>query len=163
MLMSSVIIYDPNDTLVPNRVLSYLLSANTPDYADLPNALINPVLSGLVAPAIYWKVDNGSVVGMTQDERSKIDDLMNAETIKEKKYCVSVYNALGGIQSETWYNVDKGQGVYEGKVEESIYEYLDNSLLSKTTTTYYFDGSQCEKVIETYYSDGASKLIVKKN
>jgi hypothetical protein len=161
--MSNVVIYDPNDITVPNRVINYLMSVNTPDYEELPNTVINPDLSGLVNNPLYWKLSGGSIIDMNQDEKLKIDDIVNAKTIRDKNYCVDIYDSKGNLQSKTWYSIDKGQGVYEGKVEESIYEYLESILLSKTTTTYYFDGSEFEKVIETYYSDGEVKRIIKKS
>jgi len=80
--MARIIQFDPDHAVVPNRVIKYLSSANTPEYEGLPNTLINPTLpSGTVynvgkATWIFWKVVNGTdVVEMTQQEK---DDLLGA-------------------------------------------------------------------------------------
>ena len=72
--MAKVLLYDPSDINVPNRVLQYLLSANEPDYFDNPNALINPDVSSLNGvPVQYWKFDNGNIIEMPQNEKDIID------------------------------------------------------------------------------------------
>jgi len=71
--MSNVIVYDPDDTVVANRVTDYLKSVNTPEYEG-GNTLINPSLAAVSdVNIIYWKVNAGTVVGMTQIEKDAID------------------------------------------------------------------------------------------
>lgn len=72
--MAKVLLYDPSDINVPNRVTQYLLSANEPDYFGNPNAVINPDVSSLAGvPIQYWKYDNGNIIEMPQNEKDVID------------------------------------------------------------------------------------------
>jgi hypothetical protein len=54
---SNVAVCDPNDGRVPDRMVAYHRSVNTPDWL-LPNVLINPDLSALTETnRRYWKCD----------------------------------------------------------------------------------------------------------
>lgn len=73
--MADIVIFDPLDPVVPRRVMSYLRSVNTPDYAGNPNVLINPDLSVVAGvPFVYWKESVGTVVAMTPQERVDLDN-----------------------------------------------------------------------------------------
>ena len=84
--MASVVVYDPGNAVVANKVILYLPSANTPDYIGNPNTLINQDLSAVAAvPQRYWKYDGISdIVEMSQGEKDTIDappEVLNIETI----------------------------------------------------------------------------------
>ena len=71
--MSRIVIFDPTSQVVANRVINYIPSANTPDYSG--NILINPDISLLTGiNYLYWKVNNGTVIEMTADEKTLIDN-----------------------------------------------------------------------------------------
>ena len=73
--MADIIVYDPVEPVVAGRVTAYVKSANTPDYDGEPNKLVNPDLSALSAVLQkYWKESSGSVVEMTAQEKTDIDD-----------------------------------------------------------------------------------------
>jgi hypothetical protein len=88
--MSRIVIYSPAGPIVSNRVTAYLLSANTPDFDGEPNKLVNPDLTS-VADVLqkYWKVDTGTVVEMTAEEKIAID----AEVEPIVPFPVGVYNS----------------------------------------------------------------------
>jgi len=73
--MAAIVVYDPLDAAVPNRVTLYLKSAHTPDFDAEPNKLVNPDLSGVAAvPRRYWKYDGVSeIVEMTVGEKEIVD------------------------------------------------------------------------------------------
>lgn len=72
--MSNVVLFNPDDTVVANRVLSYLVSVNTPDYITRNNAIINPDLAAVTnIDKKYWKVSGVEVVEMTQAEKDAVD------------------------------------------------------------------------------------------
>ena len=82
--MSDVVIYDPDDPVVANRVTKYLRSVNTPDYSSDPNTLVNPDLSGVSSVAQkYWKESSGAVVEMSAQEKTDIDDYLDSLVIKQ--------------------------------------------------------------------------------
>jgi hypothetical protein len=159
--MADVVIYNPDDTVVANRVTDYLLSVNTPDYEDNPVALINPDLSAVESVAQkYWKNVGGSVVEMVDNEKAALDTFLQAKTIKEKKFQVQTYtNQL--LTSEAWYNVDNGGGSYSVKVEETTYTYTNGKAMSKTIKTFYFDGTEASSETWAYYTDGTKQLLKK--
>lgn len=159
--MSDVVIYNPDDTVVANRVTGYLLSVNTPDYEDNPNALINPDLSSVSGIAQkYWKVDTGNVAEMSSGEKTSLDNFLAAKTIKDKKFQVLTYeNNL--LTKDTWYNVDDGGGSYSIKVEETTYTYSNSKAMTKTIKTYYFDGTESASETWGYYTDGTKQILKK--
>ena len=70
--MSSIVIFDPNDLLVPGRVTFYDTSLNTPDYDGESNKLVNPHMgpvSGLDQSC--WVVDGDPLTlrAMTDAEK----------------------------------------------------------------------------------------------
>lgn len=73
--MSNIILYDPEDVVVANRVTHYLQSVNTPDYDDVIYKLVNPDMS-LVSGVSqkYWKVVSEEVVEMSQAEKDAVDE-----------------------------------------------------------------------------------------
>lgn len=72
--MAAVVIYDPGDPVVANRVTQYLQSANTPDYSGNANTLINPDLAAVVGvPVQFWKFDGvADIVPMSAPEQNLI-------------------------------------------------------------------------------------------
>lgn len=163
--MSKVALYDPDSTVVANRVTNYILRANTPDYTSNPNALINPDVSGLIGvPWKYWMYDGTSaLVEMDASDKTSVDDFLNAKTVRDKNYQVFVYDSLNRKETETWYATES-DGTYSNKVEETAYNYdtATNNLLSKTITNYYYDGSVDSTETISYYRDG-QKIIEKKS
>lgn len=86
--MSAIVLYDPVDPLVPNRVTAYYPSAHTPDYDGVTDKLVDPDLSSLVGvPVKFWKRDGGDVVEMTTQEQEDLDSL-----------CLRVYGLMEGSQ-----------------------------------------------------------------
>ncbi len=91
--MANIIIYDPNDVIVGNKVIEYIPSASTPDYENNPNTLINPDMVEVSGTSqIYWKAEDisgtsGTIVEMTQIEKDTVDKLildltlLNGETM----------------------------------------------------------------------------------
>jgi len=72
--MSDIIIYDPDDVVVANRVTHYLRSVNTPNYDDVVYKLVNQSMipvSGV--PQKYWKVASETVAEMSQEEKDAVD------------------------------------------------------------------------------------------
>ena len=71
--MANVAIYD----LATKRILKYLRSVHTPNYADRTDVLVNPGLPDCEMK--YWKVESGIIVEMTQAEKDVIDTEEQAE------------------------------------------------------------------------------------
>ena len=73
---SNVVIFDPNDPDVQNRVTRFRRSVPTGQFASRTDVLINPDVSALqgVVPVRHWKVSLPStVLEMTQAEKDLID------------------------------------------------------------------------------------------
>lgn len=85
--MAVVVIYDPVDSIVANRVVTYLSSANTPDYQGNPNTLVDPDLSELTSvPYKYWKYDGVSdVVEMSTSEKESVNAFLTKPVIQPVK------------------------------------------------------------------------------
>ena len=74
VLASNILIYNPNDSIVSNKVTAYLRSVHTPNYNLIKNKIINPDLSNVLNVNIkYWKISNEQVVEMSITEKSNID------------------------------------------------------------------------------------------
>jgi len=161
--MANVILFDPNG-VVSNRVLKYLISVNTPDYVDNPNALINPDVSSLTVDVKYWKVVSANVVEMTQNEKNAIDEFLKAKWNREKKYKVSSYNASNLLITDSYYDTDNGDGTYSGLAEQTVYTYQTSSavLLYKITTDFFYDGTICSTTKYMYYLNANNQIIEKK-
>ena len=87
--MSDIIRFDPDDSIVPRRVKAFLKSVNTPSFNAEPNKIVNPNLSGVSGiPLKYWKEDSGSIVEMTSEEKSAVDDDSQSGIVLDKKYKV---------------------------------------------------------------------------
>ncbi len=79
--MANIVVYDPADAIVANRVITYIRSGHTPDY-QVGNYLINPDVTGLSGIDIkYWKENAGAVVEMIQAEKDAIDDALKQPEI----------------------------------------------------------------------------------
>jgi hypothetical protein len=79
--MSVVVIYDPADAVVANRVTNVTMSAHTPAWGGIDNVLINPGMSGVAGvDRKYWKADVGAnaVIEMTAEEKAAVDDVQAA-------------------------------------------------------------------------------------
>ncbi len=87
--MANVIVYDPSDPDVANRVTEFHPSVHSPDYDAETNKLINPDLSALwtapntfIVPREHWKWNGGElVVEMTSAEK----DLVSLDAAKVAK------------------------------------------------------------------------------
>lgn len=107
--MSDIVVFDPSDLVVANRVLKYLKSVNTPDYNG--NILINPDTSFVSNISIdYWKVNGESIEEMTDAEKFAIDIYINSKNIPAKNFLVKEYNNRI-ILKETWYEKDNGNSI----------------------------------------------------
>ena len=76
--MANVLIYDPNDASVANRVTAYYISAHTPDYNVVTHKIINPNVDGVSGVSTkHWKVSGSPpvVVEMTPSEKIAVDNL----------------------------------------------------------------------------------------
>lgn len=69
-LASNVLLYNPNSTPVPGRVVSYLQSVDTGLYQGASNVLINPVMPTNKLDSL--KVSNGVVVVLSQLDLDRI-------------------------------------------------------------------------------------------
>ncbi len=77
--MANVIVYDPSDPDVANRVTGFYPSIHSPDYDAESNKLVNPDLSAVwtapgtfVVPQKYWKYDGETVVEMSAAEKDAV-------------------------------------------------------------------------------------------
>lgn len=157
--MANIVIYDPNDSIVANRVLQYLISVNTPDYSG--NILVNPDISSVSNVSMnYWKINNELIEEMTEEEKSAIDLSINSKNSPIKNFLVKEYNN-GIIIKEIWYEIDNGDGTYSIKSEEIEYVYNNKKLDSRIVTYYSYDGSEINKEKWEYYVNG-SYIIEKK-
>jgi hypothetical protein len=93
------------------------------------------------------------------NRKSGVDTNENYQGVKN--YCVKDYLGQRLIK-ETWYEVDNGDGTYSQKVEETVYNYIQNKITSKTTTTFWLDESEILSKTETYYTKD-NKIIIKKS
>ena len=71
--MSLVVIFDEGAS--PEKVLGVVRSANTPDFDQRTDVVINPDIAALdgVVPQKYWKHDTGSIIEYTQGEKDAQD------------------------------------------------------------------------------------------
>jgi len=152
--MADIIIYDDN-----NIITQYLKSVNTPDYSG--NVLVNPDISMVKdIPSKYWKIFNGSVIEMTQEEKNSVDISLNSKNIPHKNFIVKEYNKNRNLTKESWYEIDNGNGVYSNLSEETEYFY-DVKLLYRTTKIYSYDGTILSSEKWEYFTNG-SYIIEKK-
>lgn len=87
--MATIVLYDPTDTDVPNRVTHLLTSVHTPDYSGVTDKLVNPDLSSVVGqPTKYWKRDGTDVVLMSGAEQTLVDfvDPFQGEIFAPQQY-----------------------------------------------------------------------------
>lgn len=75
--MATIIIFDPNDHIVPNRVTLYVKSGDTSEYLGRNNILINPDLSAVQSiNSRYWKYSDGNIVAFSNNEKKLIDNFL---------------------------------------------------------------------------------------
>lgn len=85
--MSNIVIYDPDDSAVPNRVTRYLKSVHTPDWESVDSVIINPDLSGVASvPQMYWKESSGAIVEMSNAEKLCLNEDTCQQQIKSLGY-----------------------------------------------------------------------------
>lgn len=65
--MANIVIFDEGAT--PQRVLKVSKSIHEPPYFGRSDVLIDPDLSSLIDPSMYWKHESGLIVGMTAQEK----------------------------------------------------------------------------------------------
>jgi len=161
--MSDIILYDPSGIVI-NMVTNYVRSANTPDYENLPNVLINPDVSALGnISRNYWKVDSSeNVIEMTTNEKTVIDNFLNAKILRNKNFKVSTYDATNSLIKDTWYEKDNGDGTYSNIAQESVYTYNNGNVISRVDTIYYFDGTIQSATTWNYFVNDKNQIIEKK-
>jgi hypothetical protein len=162
--MSNIVFFDPNN-IVTNKVTKYLQSVNTPDYENEQNILINPDVSLLINISIkYWKVNNNNIIEMSSNEKTLIDNINKAKTLREKKYKISIYDNNQRLNNIIFYDTDNNDGTYSGKAEETTYEYFNNTtiLINKKIENFYFDGTIYKTENYNYYKNDNNELIEKK-
>jgi hypothetical protein len=157
--MANILRFNPNDLIVPNMVIEYLKSVNTPDY--LGNILINPDISIVEnIPIKYWKVSNELVIEMTEEGKNAIDIFLNSKNIPNKNFIIREYNKNRNLIKESWYEIDNGNGSYSNLSEETEYFY-SGKLLYRITKIYSYDGTVLSSERWDYYTDN-TKIIEKK-
>jgi hypothetical protein len=77
----------------------------------------------------------------------------------EKNYCVKEYQGRRLVK-ETWYENDNGDDTYSQKVEEIVYNYNQNNLISTVTTTFWTDETPILSKTVEYFTNG-NNIIVK--
>lgn len=97
--MASIVIYDPIDPIVANRVITYLSSVHTPNYDGETNKVVNPDLTALVAVhQRYWKYDGiSAIVEMIQAEKDAVDSPLTTHEFQFWEL-----NPADTTTSETW-------------------------------------------------------------
>jgi hypothetical protein len=159
--MADIVRFSPNDFVVPNRVLEYLKSVNTPDYSG--NILINPNVNNIInTPIKYWKYYNNTIIEMNQEEKNAIDNNLKLEEIPIKKYLIKEYNSNKNLIKETWYEVDNGNETYSLKSEETEYIYVNRILNSRVFKVYNYSGNIVNIENWNYYTNSSNKIIEKK-
>ena len=160
--MAVIVLYNPNHAVVPNRVTRYLYSANTPEYDNVVDKLVNPSLVNVGGvPIRYWKVDTGSVVEMSSEEKTAI---YRSTTQGEELIEVNEYSNSNKLEKQTWYSIDNEDGTYDGKSREITYTYHSNKLKSRVEKIFLLDGSEISSQQYDYYEQKKPKmlLIIKK-
>ena len=93
-------------------------------------------------------------------EPSKVSVLeTNENYLGEKNFCVKEYQGRRLVK-ETWYENDNGDDTYSQKVEEIIYNYNKNNLISTVATTFWTDESPITSKTVEYFTNG-NNIIVK--
>ncbi len=81
--MAVIVVYNPTDPQVSNKVTGFFPSAHAPDFDSEPFKVTNPDLAALwtapqgpyLVPFKYWKFSGGNIVEMSQVEKNVIDQL----------------------------------------------------------------------------------------
>lgn len=87
---------------------------------------------------------------------AKRQELLTANYV-DWKYEV-IEKSGGRIDSVSRYTTDNGDGTYSGLVQEMLYSYQGNKLLSVETNTYDGDGELLATETETFFTDGSSTV-----
>lgn len=160
--MSNIAIYNPLDPVVANRVTTYLLSVNTPDYDSVVNKLVNPDVTSVFAiNQYYWKVNIDNIVEMTSNEKLLMDNFLKAKTFRSLKYRIYSYNAEKKLDKITWYDTNSGDGTYTGIAQQILYIYQSFSLIKKIENTYYYDGTIASTITTEFFNNDQNELIEK--
>lgn len=110
--MASIVVYNPSDPTVADRVTKYHKKAHTPDFDSEPNKLVNPDLASVSGePLKYWKVSGGEVVAMSGVEKSNIDALAP----KAKAGIHNLLTFTSKVKKNVWTRIESF--VYEGATE----------------------------------------------
>jgi len=152
--MSNVILFDPDSTVVENRVTAYMQSVNTPDYENNPQALINPDLSQVIGTdQKYWMVDSSSVQIMGDSDKTAIDTWMQEGETQEKNFKIISYDSKWRISSETWYAQQDASGNYSGVAEVTSYTYQGNKITGQTTSVFNRCGGVISSEAVSFYTN----------
>ena len=81
--MAVIVVYDPSDPDVPNRVTKHIQSAHTPDYDSETNKLTNPDLSALSSVPVHHRKYDGTsaIVEMSQAEKDALVVLITSHGV----------------------------------------------------------------------------------
>lgn len=90
---------------------------------------------------------------------AKRQELLTTNYVDWKYEVVNTEN--GKIQSVKRYTTDNNDGTYSGLVQEELYSYQGNKLISITTNTYDSEGNIELTETETFHSDGTSTTVRK--
>lgn len=96
--MANIAIIDRSK--IPIRVIQYIESVNTPDFDKRDDVIVQPDISLLKdVPIIYWKVQNGSILEMSQSEKESVD--LEIKTIAYEGQKAAARESISGLSPET--------------------------------------------------------------
>ena len=112
--MSKIVVYDPTNAIVANKVTVFNASANAPDYDEVTEKLVDPDLSLLwvnntyLVPIQYWKYDGVSaIVEMNQSEKDLVDASGITSTAVASEYQAMGRNYRTILSTQKWYPAGK--------------------------------------------------------
>lgn len=164
--MAVIIVYDPDNSIVVNRVIEFNPSANTPDYSEETNKLINPDLTSIwnagifTVPLEYWKYDGVSdVVEMSAGEKQLVNDSKINKQIFNNTYSVTGNSFTEVININQWYNL--GENITNISCLINANRNISNAKLKLTLGTEIYDFQiYChEKDIDTVFNTNIIKNI----
>lgn len=105
----SFIEYDPNDAVVANRVITFRASGDQSAYLSDPDDLTSVTGSYIIdadlssvsgVPQKHWKVDNGSVIEMTTQEKADVEQaIIDAIAAAEAARITAFDDAVAAAQT----------------------------------------------------------------
>ena len=97
-----------------NNGVKIIVSANTPDYTDIPGVLINPNISGeaMSSPESHREIVDGAVVKKSEADIAALDTRTNKEK-REAEYEERCDPYLPVLNSYNLTNDERFQAVYD--------------------------------------------------